>query len=695
VLLGQCRLRDTIAEVGRVWSTDVDWQGRFAAELGNVDVVSFDVFDTALTRLVDSPVDVFALAEQRLVIQFGRSATGFAQAREDAERAVRAATTDRQDITLAAIYAALRSILPSAVPWLKEAYDAEIAAEADVCFGTPDILKAYEAATAAGKRIVFVSDMYLPAAAIGAMLKQAGFAHWDALFASGDTGLTKASGRQWNLVAKSFGPLDRILHVGDDPWSDGTRPSQLGLRILHFERMRSERRAAGKLSPAVVPFSLASRRAELLRRSAPGPEEEVQFWRGFGASFGALVVGTFLRWLAERAERLEIEHLYFCARDGWLLQRAWDAAGLGQQTGITSSYLYVSRRPLNLAAGYVASEPGRLSPDLLEFLTTVWSDVPLRVMLERAGLPLDGPVAMAAVAALGSLDTIASWPIGIPRFGGVLAEHADHIRETIREVNENTIGYLSQEGLFSRRRIGLVDLGWQGTLQQSIRSLLRHCGSDTSVTGFYYGLWTPARNRRPLCGWMESLYGSDFIPRTEQPAVMHVDLLEELHAAPHGTVTGYKRKAGRWEPAFAHSPIEAEQYTRATSHFQDATVAAVRALVLQGRDGPLRVEDLTPASAVAAMTAVCLSPSARELDALGRLQHSSNFDHARFAPLVHEGPPPATHDEIRRALKESRWPLGTFRHWHDSSAGLERERVRKLANEFLAELDERSLRQFG
>src|SRR2546421_570029 len=86
-----------------------------------------------------------------------------------------------------------------------------------------------------------------------------------------------------------------------------------------------------------------------------------------------------------------------------------DRSGGGQQTGIQSSYLYVSRRPLNLAAGYAACEPGRLSPDLLEFLITVCGEVPLRMMLQRAGLPLDGPVPAAATAALGNLDTMVSW----------------------------------------------------------------------------------------------------------------------------------------------------------------------------------------------------------------------------------------------------------------------------------------------
>src|SRR5262249_11854689 len=156
----------------------------------------------------------------------------------------------------------------------------------------------------------------------------------------------------------------------------------------------------------------------------------------------------------------------------------------------------------------------------------------------------------------------------------------------IREAHENAVGYLSQEGLFGRRRIGLVDLGWKGTLQGSIRSLLRHCGSNTSVTGFYYGLWPEARSRRPLCGWMEALYFSAFVPLAEQPAMLHgINLLEELHIAPHGTVTGFERKAGRWEPLLSHSPIEAAQYT-CVSYFQDATVAAVKELFLHGRDGP-------------------------------------------------------------------------------------------------------------
>jgi len=194
---------------------------------------------------------------------------------------------------------------------------------------------------------------------------------------------------------------------------------------------------------------------------------------------------------------------------------------------------------------------------------------------------------------------------------------------------------------------------------------------------------------------MESLYFSDFVPLTEQPAVVHgINLLEELHTAPHGTVIGFERKAGRWEPSLSHSPIEAEQYTR-VSYFQDATIAAVRELFLHGRDGPLRVDDLTPASALGAMAAVCLSPSARELAALGRLQHSTNFDHAHFTPMVPDGPPPARHDDMRRALEEARWPLCTLRSWHDCSAGLDRERVRKVAKEVLAYLDERSLRQFG
>ncbi len=81
---------------------DAAWLAAFSTALAAADVLSLDVFDTALTRLCDAPVDAFALAEARLVAEVGEAARGYAVARELAELDARAEAHLRghDDITL-------------------------------------------------------------------------------------------------------------------------------------------------------------------------------------------------------------------------------------------------------------------------------------------------------------------------------------------------------------------------------------------------------------------------------------------------------------------------------------------------------------------------------------------------------------------------------------------------------------------
>jgi FMN phosphatase YigB (HAD superfamily) len=682
------------------WEPDNRWLEAFDAALEDVDVVSFDVFDTALTRAVDSPCDVFALVEARLVSRFGEKARGFAGAREEAERDARPlanAATGAEDVTLADIYERLRLRLPALGVELKAAQEEELETEAALMLGVPDVLRAFAAARTKGKRLLFVSDMYLPSRAIARMLGAAGFEGWHDLFVSSEIGRTKGSGRIWRGVEKRHGPLNRILHIGDDRWSDAERPQQLGLRVLPYQRARCERRVGAVLTPDVLPFSVAARAGALRLRTAPGADPGTkEFFSELGAGFGALVVGTFLRWLSDRAQRLRLEHLYFCARDGWLMQEAWNAAGLGASTGISSSYLYLSRRPLNLAGGYTASATGTPSDELLNFLTGSWRTLPLRTMLERAGLLECAPLVSAAVEAFGSLDALVSWPDGPPKLRRILEQYPEDVILACQPAYEATLGYMVQEGLALNRPAALVDMGWHGTLQASVRRLLRFAGHSSRLCGFYYGLWPGARGRRPATGWMESLFCSDFVPWVEQPAIHQaVEFLEELHAAPHGTVLGFQRgETKQWLPVLGESPVEVQQHASATCHFQAAVVRTVRELFRDGESGPLRLQDLTPEAARTAIAQLALSPSRVEIDFIGNLMHSADFDHSTFTPLVPRLTPPGSREAVAHELRREHWMVATARAWIEQASGQLREETLRATRDVLSELGERRLRQF-
>ena len=117
------------------------------------DAVAFDVFDTLIKRDVAVPTGLFRLMGD-----------DFYAARIRAEREARAAQS--REVTLAEIYAR---------PCLAR-YDAaaECAAELAACAANKPVLDAVQTLKKQGKKLYYISDMYLPQTQIDAMLRRCG-----------------------------------------------------------------------------------------------------------------------------------------------------------------------------------------------------------------------------------------------------------------------------------------------------------------------------------------------------------------------------------------------------------------------------------------------------------------------------------------------------------------------------------------
>ena len=262
----------------------------------------------------------------------------------------------------------------------------------------------------------------------------------------------------------------------------------------------------------------------------------------------------------------------------------------------------------------------------------------------------------------------------------MLGRHSALVHDRLRRSHHELTAYLRQERFGTQGRCAIVDMGWHGSMQRSMRTLIEAERGPTPLVGFYYGLWPDAGGNRYGAGVMESAFASDFVPGEEQPELHEaVEILEELHGAPHGTVQSYREADGTWQPVFADSAAELRQYETKTRHFQDGALESVAALFATGRAGTLRLEELTPDAARAALGAVCLSPNAEELALFGGLGHCATFDHARFDTLI---PPECPDDEtsMRQALERSGWRAGTLRAWQrDALAAGDAVRCERLA----------------
>lgn len=624
------------------WYLNQKWLSKFESRLFGVDYVSFDVFDTALTRVLDAPVDVFALVEQRLTDRYGVMFEGYAEARERAERIARekAARRGQREISFEEIFDEIEISNKDFKTYRDELSGIEIEVEHECCFAVPEIKAAVSSCRAKGIPVLFVSDMYLSGDVIHSLLEKAGYDAPD-LIVSCETGCAKWDGSQWEIVVKKLGPASRILHVGDNAGSDGETAEKAGLQTLLFKRARSNHRMGGRLTPHVLPFSRLLRGAMLARKPDGEDYDPTQLplsqvMATLGASWGALVAGSYVRWVAERAQTLGLSHIYFCARDGWLPQRVWYAAGLDKTTGIASTYLHVSRRSLNFAAASLSCNRDYLSERALDTLCSVFRKERLRDVLSRADLLNVQPLVDEVVRHFGSLDRLIGWGDGVAELKDCMQKHARSIYPVLQAKLLNIVSYLCQEGLH-KGRVGLVDVGWHGNMQVSIRNALESAGYEPLIYGFYAGLWPGAQRNRNRAGWMEGAFWNDYQSFDEGYGLYNnVAIIENMFSAAEGTTLSYEQHDNRMAPVLAKSGFSGQQHEALLEPFQDGAVKVVEELFSGKSLYGVTVDDLTLDSAVAAINRLGLSPNESEVTAIGSIRHSGDPSHATLTPIIRE-----------------------------------------------------------
>ena len=249
---------------------------------------------------------------------------------------------------------------------------------------------------------------------------------------------------------------------------------------------------------------------------------------------------SYVHWLLVDARKRGLKRLYFLSRDGQILLEIAKRLEQKLRTDIELRYLYASRQSWNRALSS-ASVQG-----------WVWDDLPPRFEIDTVyqRLGVSREEGLAAFAAVGEPEPAGA--IGDAerrrlrdlfqeaRFEAALKQARVAHRETL-------CGYLEQEDVFSDAPAAIVDIGWIGTLHETLCNL---CTEKTlsPLHGYFFGLksyetpFTPYR------------HGFAFEASAGEP----VDLLlpdiglmvvaEVFCAADHGTVAGFEREGDRVQP---------------------------------------------------------------------------------------------------------------------------------------------------
>lgn len=178
--------------------------------------VALDVFDTLIHRDVAKPTDLFLL-----------NGKAFAKARVQAEAEARAAA--QGEVTLAQIYGR-----PCLAGWDPAQ---ECALELSAAVPNLPVLEAVRQLHAQGKRLYYISDMYLPPEQVTSMLMRCGYDMLDGGFVSSTYGVQKRSGKLfYRFLHETELKASEVLFVGDDWRADVFGAALAGIRAWHLPR---------------------------------------------------------------------------------------------------------------------------------------------------------------------------------------------------------------------------------------------------------------------------------------------------------------------------------------------------------------------------------------------------------------------------------------------------------------------------
>lgn len=551
------------------------------------DAVAFDVFDTLLKRDVGKPTDLFLLAGAK-----------FAEKRVKAEQQARAAA--QQEVTLAQIYE--QPVLVGEDP------SRECALEVVAAVPNLPVREAVRTLYAQGKRIYFISDMYLPPEQIHSMLLRCGYDMLEGGFVSCSYGVQKRSGGLFRRFLRETGlKASQVLFVGDSWRADVVGAALAGIRAWHLP--------APAPVAGCVPgedFSSGAMCAFVQNR--------LSGIRYDGKALGFSVLGplelAFCQWIQERKSKQKGARVFFLARDMFLTRAVYSLLYPEERT----EYLQISRR--SLCPALLAKQRYELVADALP-----------RQILSGAQIAAYCSSSCPLVWAETSFNLKEICPGQIPEDLTTFLKALHPPQDALL-----ILEYLQNSGLQDGDI--LVDIGSGGTTQVLLESL---CG--IRLHGLQ--LSGDARLRARLSSEQAEVY----LSLTQKNAQLYwagQPMLERMISQDVGATVGYRRQGKSITVQRENATVEP-----VVAEIQQGALAFVQAW----RQSILAEISLDPDLAIAPFLQMVRKPGREQADLLGDLFVEDGGIYPLAAPkslgwyLIHP-------KSLKKDLAQARWKIG-------------------------------------
>ncbi|MBR1277483.1 HAD family hydrolase [Bradyrhizobium sp. AUGA SZCCT0283] len=423
------------------------------------------------------------------------------------------------------------------------------------------------------KRTIYLSDFYMPSSMVARLLQSKGIHELvpDG-FVSCDVQQNKRSGGLFLHAQKSLGIRpEHHLHIGDNMYSDVEVARSLGVAAVHFspasagERRCRHEIAFGSREALFEHLAAETENLAIRETSTDQPSRSAAFRAGVRAA--PLFLG-FCLFVAERAILDKVDRLFFLSQEGEFFHRVF--ATVFPQNVLSglrlpeSGALAVSR-----LSTFSASLAEKIGIDELMLVWTLQWQQRASTLFQILGLDARDFNELLSSLKI-SANELLVHPEDDPRVRQLL--DSEIFREAaLRECGKRRtlLGlYLQEQGFTGQRKIGVVDIGWRGTIQDNLARIY----PSTHFAGYYLGL-------RSFLNAQQSnvekvAYGPDEQNGSFTELFDSFEPLEIICSSATGSTEGYDLIYGMPVPLKSiHATAEKPGFPQ---HFQDGVVFAAQ-----------------------------------------------------------------------------------------------------------------------
>lgn len=491
-------------------------------QIKKVKVVSFDIFDTLITRLVGRPETVFDLMGEHFGIKDFKNIRMSMQAQCGLELIK---SHNYPHANMKEIYDYIKE--HSDIKNIDELMEYEEKLEKQLLYQNKKIYEVYKFAKENGKRVVATSDMYLEMSFIKDVLDNCGYKDLDKIYLSSTERKAKFTGDLYDVLIKEEDVApEEILHIGDNYKDDYQIAKDKGLQVYRYTETIIDK----KTDNIAISFHNGIVRYVALQTN--------NIWEKVGAKGGLLYTGLYKQLLENVKDKI-----YFLARDGYNLYHIFKEFSKDRE----SEYVYTSRRAL-LLAGIT-----KIDEESLNILPPFTLGQTVEEVLQYISMDKIFNEEDLQKVELNSFSDKIMTLDDITKVKKLYSLKEKEVLEVCAKERENCKKYFAKIGMLETDNYAF-DCGWNGSSQYLLDRFFKSISKDINNKFYYAGIFDNEKSRKQLENSDFDAYLFSFDKNQEIVPKLQIAIavVELFFGAPHNSVLKYS------EDGYVFDKIEKE-----------------------------------------------------------------------------------------------------------------------------------------